>query len=294
MDIPTGNRFGRVHLHWLFGLIVLIAVTPMFVLYFGRLQTNRAEALAQARSQVHEFATRAANVEADIAIKSRHVLETLARATTLPRASNDCDSFLRWVQHLVVGQGTTPWITGLFTTDSKGNYICGTFRNGKSVSLGDREYFAQAIENHKFATSGILVGRMSKRLIIGATLPIYDSNGNVDMTLTLGADLYRINAIATEARDRFGGRMLVIDKQGHLLADLPQGKRRRPRFEDPVVIDRILKADTPTVEIADEQGIRSIYGIQNLAHGQKVAVALSRDSVLAPIERATSSVALAV
>ena len=289
MHIPTGNRFGRVHLHWLFGLIVLIAVTPVFVLYFSRLQTNRAQALAEARSQVHELATRAANVEADIAVKSRHVLETLASATTLPRADHDCGSFLRWVQHLVVGQGTTPWITGLFTTDAKGNYVCGTFNNGKSVNLADREYFKQMMENHQFSKSGILLGRMSKRLIIGATLPIYDSDGKLDMTLTLGADLYQINAIAVEARERFGGRMLVFDKQGHLLADLPQGKRSRRKFENPIVIDKILKADTPTVEIADEQGIRSIYGIQKLAHGQKVAVALSRDSVLAPIERAFRS-----
>lgn len=289
MQFSTGIRFGRVHLHWLFGLIVLIAVTPVFVLYFSRLQTNRAEALAEARSQVHQLATRAANVEADIAVKSRHVLETLASATALPRADHDCDSFLRWVQHLVVGQGTTPWITGLFTTDAKGNYVCGTFSNGKSVNLADRDYFKSMMESHQFSTSGIILGRMSKRLIIGASLPIYGRDGKLEMTLTLGADLYQINAIATEARERFGGRLLVFDKQGQLLADLPQSKRRQAKFDNPGVIEQILKADTPTVEIADEQGVRSIYGIQNLAHGQKVAIALSRDSVLAPIERAFRS-----
>ncbi len=290
VKITSGIRFGRVHLHWLFGLIVLIAVTPVFILYFGRLQTSRAEALADARSQVHQLATRAANVEADIAVKSRHVLETLASASVLPRTEHDCDTFLRWVQHLVVGQGTTPWITGLFTTDAQGNYVCGTFTNGKSVNLADREYFKAMLESRQFSTSGILIGRMSKRLIVGATLPIYDQSGKLDMTLTLGADLYQINAIAMEARERFGGRLLIFDKQGQLLAELPQDRRsRRAKFDNPAVTEQILKANTPTVEIADVQGARSIYGIQNLAHGQKVAIALSRDAVLAPIERAFRS-----
>jgi diguanylate cyclase (GGDEF)-like protein len=280
-------HFGRVRLHWLFGLIVLIAVMPVFVLYFSRLQASRAEALAEARSQVYQFATRAADVYADITIKSRHVLETVAASASVRSKNRDCDGFFEWVQHLVVGQGTAPWITGLFLTDAKGQYICGTFMNGKTANVGDREYFKRMIESREFATSGILTGRYSHRMIIGAALPIYDEHGRQEKAVVLGADLYQLNVIASEANERFGGRLLVFNEQGDILANLPQGGENtyKYKFDKPMVIQELLKSDAPTLEVADQDGVRSIYGIKHLPHGQRVAIALSRDAILAPIER---------
>jgi len=272
-------------LHWLFGLIVLIAVMPVFVLYFSRLQSSRAHALAEARSQVYQLATRAANVQRDISIKSQHVLETLATASRLPRDEQDCAGFFKWIQRLVVGHGTTPWITGLFLTDGNGRYICGTFNNGKMVSLNDREYFRKMIAERKFMTSGILIGRMSHRMIIGAGIPIYNPAGKLQMTLTLGADLYQISEIANEARERFGGRLLIFNDKGKVLANLPDDHGGETSgFDKPDVIRAIMQSNAPTLEIADQGGTRSIYGIKNLPHGQKIAIALSRDAVLAPIE----------
>jgi len=282
-------RFGRVRLHWLFGLIVLIAVMPVFVLYFGRLQTSRAEALADARNQVYQLATRSADVYADIAVKSRHVLETVGSNATV-RKNRDCAAFFKWVQHLVVGHGTTPWITGLFLTDDKGEYICGTFENGSTANVGDREYFTGMVASRQFATSGILMGRYSHRMIVGAALPIYDEHGQLEMSVVLGADLYQLNAIATEANERFGGRLLVFDEQGKILANLPHNaKNGEHRFDKPLVIQRLLKSDTSTLEVADQSGVRSIYGVKHLPHGQRVAIAFSRDAILAPIERAFRS-----
>lgn len=286
MEKLTAIRFGRAHLHWLFVLIVLIAVMPVFVLYFSRLQTNREVALVGARDQVYQLATRAAAVHTDIAIKSRHVLETVAAAASQRAKDKDCGKFLSWVQHLVVGQGITPWITGLFITDSAGNYVCGTFTNGKSVNIGDRDYFKQMLVSKQFTTSGILTGRLSHRLIIGATLPVNDPAGNLQMTVTLGADLYQLNAVATEARDNFGGRLIVLSREGRVLANLPNdGKKLGPTFDKPMVIEQLMRSNAATVEIADQNGVRSIYGVKRLPQGQRVAIALSRDAVLAPIER---------
>jgi diguanylate cyclase (GGDEF)-like protein len=264
---------------------VLIAVMPVFVLYFSRLQTSRAEALAEARSQVYQFATRAAEVYSDITIKSRHVLEAVAANTTV-RQNKDCAAFFHWVQHLVVGYGTTPWITGLFMTDDKGKYICGTFGNGSVADIGDRDYFRRMLETRRFETSSIITGRYSNRMILGATLPIFDERGRLEMTVTLGADLYQLNAIAREANERFGGRLFVLNETGKVLASLPaDGKPGGPALVKPVVIQELLRANAPTVEVADQNGARSIYGIKQLPHGQRLAIALSRDAILAPIER---------
>jgi diguanylate cyclase (GGDEF)-like protein len=282
----NANYFGRVRLHWLFVLIVLIAMMPVFFLYFSRLQTNKEAALANARDQVSQLATRAAEVHSDIAIKSRHVLETIAASSPLRNNMGNCDSFLKWVQHLVVGQGITPWITGVFVTNPSGEYLCGTFSNGKSVNLSDRAYFKQMLAGRQFLTSGILTGRMSHRLIIAAALPVYDQKGKLEMVVSLGADLYQLNAIANEANSKFGGRLLVMSKEGEVLANLPHGSAgQKIQFDKPMVIEQLMKSEATTLEVADQRGAKSIYGLKRLPHGQKVAIALSRDSVLAPIER---------
>lgn len=279
------QHLGRIHLHWLFALIVLIAVMPVFVLYFGRLQTSRADALADARSQVYQLATRAADVYGDITVKSRHVLETVA-ANSSARKNRDCGAFFKWVQHLVVGHGTTPWITGLFLTDAHGKYICGTFSNGDAANVGDREYFRGMKETQQFATSGILMGRYSHRMIVGAALPLYDEHNKLEMAVVLGADLYQLNAIASEANERFGARLLVFDDRGRVLANLPaDSKAGMHKFDRPMVIKQLLQSDASTLEVADQHGVRNIYGVRRLPHGQRVAIALSRDAILAPIER---------
>jgi diguanylate cyclase (GGDEF)-like protein len=279
------HHLGRVHLHWLFTLIVLIAVMPVFVLYFGRLQTSRADALSEARSQVYQLASRAADVYSDITIKSRHVLETVG-ANSSVRKNRDCGAFFKWVQHLVVGHGTTPWITGLFLTDAHGKYICGSFSNGNTANVGDREYFRGMMETQQFATSGILLGRYSHRMIVGAALPLYDDHNKLEMAVVLGADLYQLNGIAAEANERFGARLLVFNDSGHVLANLPaESKASMHRFDKPMVIKKLLQSDASTLEVADQSGVRNIYGVRRLPHGQRVAIALSRDAILAPIER---------
>lgn len=279
-------RFSRARLHWLFVLIVLIAMMPVFFLYFSRLQTSKEAALANARDQVSQLATRAAEVHSDIAIKSRHVLETVAAAAELHGSMNNCDGFLKWVQQLVVGQGITPWITGVFVTNPAGKYVCGTFSNARSVELSDRDYFKQMLVGRQFLTSGILTGRMSHRLIIAAVLPVYDQKRKLEMVVALGADLYQLNAIATEANAKFGGRLIVLSKEGQVLTNLPNdGAGKKAAFDKPMVIEQLMRSEATTLEVADQHGVRSIYGLKRLPHGQKVAIALSRDSVLAPIER---------
>lgn len=274
------HHLGRVHLHWLFTLIVLIAVMPVFVLYFGRLQTSRADALSEARSQVYQLASRAADVYSDITIKSRHVLETVG-ANSSVRKNRDCGAFFKWVQHLVVGHGTTPWITGLFLTDAHGKYICGSFSNGNTADVGDREYFRGMMETQQFATSGILLGRYSHRMIVGAALPLYDDHNKLEMAVVLGADLYQLNGIAAEANERFGARLLVFNDSGHVLANLPaESKASMHQFDKPMVIKKLLQSDASTLEVADQSGVRNIYGVRRLPHGQRVAIALSRDAIL--------------
>ena len=121
-------------MHWLFVLIVLIAVMPIFVLYVSRLQSNRDAALVEARAHAADLAAAAASVQAGLARKGRHVLEMVAQSPALRGGIGECDRFLNWVQYLI-SQNERPWMTMLVVTDRNGKGVCGTPPNIRQLSL---------------------------------------------------------------------------------------------------------------------------------------------------------------
>jgi diguanylate cyclase (GGDEF)-like protein len=281
-------RAGRVRLHWLFVLIVLIAVMPMFALYFSRLQSNREHALVKARAHAAELAGDAASVQAGVAMKARHILEMIASSPALRGSIEQCDGFLNWVQYLTLGQNNTPWVTTLFVLDPAGKGICGTSSNMKSFDVSDRDYYRQTIKTSNFATSEIIIGRLSNRPIIAATLPVLNTKGQIEFIVGLGADLGRLNEIALGARAKFNGLLLVLGGQGRVIANLPKlsdGEISHD-YDEPKIIAALVRANASIVEATDRTGVRRIFGVKELPNGQIVAAGLDREAVLAPVERA--------
>ncbi len=287
--MPSNNlRTGRVRLHWLFVLIVLIAVMPMFALYFSRLQSNREHALAEARAHAADLAADAASVQAGIAMKARHILEMIAQSPALRGTVDQCESFLTWVQYLTLGQSSMAEVTGLFVIDPAGKGICGTYPNVKSFDVSDRPHYREVVETRNFVTSEIIIGKLSKRPIIAALLPILSAKGQIEFILVLGADLDRLNLIAADARAKFNGLLLVLGNDGRVIANLPKlaGSGISHSFEEPAIIDELLHANAPIVEATDHAGVRRIFGVKELPNGQIIAVGLDREAVLAPVEHA--------
>ncbi|HLL27652.1 MAG TPA: sensor domain-containing diguanylate cyclase [Xanthobacteraceae bacterium] len=280
-----------MRLHWHFVLIVLIAVMPIFALYVSRLQSKREYALSQARAHAADLANNAASVQAGIALRARNVLEMVAQSPVLRGSVDQCDEFLNWVQYLLLSQDDKPWMTGIFVVDRTGKGLCGTFTNSKSLAIGDRPHFQQALETKNFVTSEIIIGRISRRPIIAAELPILNARGEIELVVGLGADLERLDEIALEASRKFHGLLLVLDDHGRVIANLPKlpdGEISRS-FDEPAIISALVNANAPIVEAADRAGMKRIFGVKQLPNGQFVAVGLDRETVLMPVEHAFRS-----
>jgi diguanylate cyclase (GGDEF)-like protein len=279
-------RTGRVRLHWLFVLIVLIAVMPMFALYFSRLQSNREHALVEARAHAADLAGDAASVQAGIAMKARHLLEMIAQSPALRGTVEECESYLTWVQYLT--HSNTAEVTGFFIIDPAGKGVCGTYPNMKSFNFSDREHYRQVIKTRNFVTSEIIIGRISKRPIIAAMLPILNAHGQIEFILGLGADLDHLGEIAADASAKFNGLLLVLGNDGRVIANLPKlaDGEISHRFDEPKIIEALLNSNASIVEAADHAGVRRIFGVKELPNGQTIAVGLDREAVLAPVEHA--------
>ena len=282
----TNSRAGRVRLHWLFVLIVLIAMMPMFALNFGRLQSNREHALTEARAHAAELAGNAAAAQAGIAMRARHTLEMIAQSPALRGSDVQCESFLNWVQYLLLAPNEKPWVTGFFVLDPSGRGICGTYPDMKAFDISDREHFKRMQATKNFVTSEIIIGRLSKRPIVAAELPVLNARGQVDFVVGLGADLDRLNEIAVDAGHKFNGFLLVLGNRGRVVANLPKlaDGEISHRFDEPAIVDTLTHTNEAIVEAVDGAGTHLIFGVKQLPSGQTIAVGLDRDTVLAPVE----------
>ena len=276
-----------MQLHWFFVLIVLIAVMPIFALYFSRLDSNRERALANARAQAADLAGHAASVQAGLASKARHVLEMIAQSPALRGNIEECDRFLNWVQYLL-SQNERPWMTMIVAANPAGKAFCGTYPNVRELDISDRAYFQEMLAARNFVTSEILVGKLTKRVVIVSVLPVLDARGNVELVLALPTDLDGLNEIATEVMKKFNGLLLVLGNRGRVIAKLPtlSDGEISNEFAEPEIIQALLRADVPIVEATQRDGSRQIFGVKQLPNGQVVAVGLDRETVLAPVERA--------
>src|SRR5262249_51783055 len=156
----------------------------------------------------------------------------------------------------------------------------------RSFDISDRPHFQEMLRQRNFVVSEIIMGRLSKRPIVAAELPIIDTQGRIERVIGLGADLERLDEIAVDARKQFNGLLLVLDNGGRIIAHLPKlpNGEISHEFDEPDTIRVLVRADTPIVETT-ESGIKRIYGMKQLPNGQTIAVGLDRDTVLEPVER---------
>jgi diguanylate cyclase (GGDEF)-like protein len=281
--MPTQEmRFGGVRLRWLLVLIVAIAVAPSFALNLARLSASSETALAAAHERASTLAQDGAQAHIEILAKSRQLLEILRQVPAVRHVTTECSATLRSIHD------NRPWITAIFVVDRAGRGICGSMEQPQAFDISKREYFQTALNRRSVSVSDVLIGQVSKRPIMVATLPMFDERQNLDIIVGLGIDLAWINRIATEASAKFGGLLVAVDRAGRVVLQQPPGNEQEGNpLHHSALVRRIVGAAEPTFEGTDAIGDERIFGVARLAEtGTTIAVGLKRSDVLAPSDRA--------
>ena len=281
--MPTqGMRFDGVRLRWLLVLIVAIAAAPSFALNLARLSAASETALAAAHERAATLARDGAQAHTEILAKSHQLLEILRQVPAVRHVTTECNATLRSIQD------NRPWITSIFVVDRSGRGICGSMEHPQTFDISKREYFQTALNRRSINVSDVLVGQVSKRPIMVATLPMFDEREKLDIIIGLGIDLGWINRIATDASAKFGGLLIAVDRAGRVVLQQPHRDDQEERpLHDSELVRSIVAATAPTFEATDAAGDERIFGVARLAEtGTTIAAGLKRSDVLAPSDRA--------
>jgi diguanylate cyclase (GGDEF)-like protein len=273
----------RARLRWLLVLIVLLAVTPVFALYFLRLQSDSAAALQLAHERAATLALAGVNAHRQIGDQARHLLEVLGQVPVVREARlPECENFLRWLHE------GREWVAGIFVVDAAGKGVCGASPVVRTLDVKDRDYYRDAVATRKFVISDVITGRVTNMPIVAAALPIYDAKGSLEVIVGLTVGLPWINQVAAEASAKFGGVLIALDGKGRVVAYHPNSPSdwTLGGLSDSPLVKTIIGSAARTFEADDPSGVRRIFGVARLPNsGITVAVGLSRADVLGPIDR---------
>jgi diguanylate cyclase (GGDEF)-like protein len=144
------------------------------------------------------------------------------------------------------------------------------------------------VRTGEFAISEAIIGRISKRPVVGTGLPIKNAIGQFTGVLVVGVELSWIPSLADAAFERYRGSVLAINRDGGLISRYQRNSQRVSVSETGAsdeTLRKLTRAESPVLEI-EEDGVERIYGVAHVNDMQlTVAVSFEREAVLASIRQ---------
>lgn len=266
-------------------LLVLIAVLPALAIQIH----TEIELRRQREAEIHEQALRQAEMVAagmlELLEGSRQLLVALARLPAVQSLSPEsCSDMLGTMLSELPAYSTV----GAVTLD--GLMACsGTGDISVPPRVRDRTYFRDALLTNGLVVGEFAVGRATGADVLPVALPIHRSGETVGV-LVAGLDLHWLEGYLRHRQMPATSAMMVVDRNGTVLANLPEGADRWVGHRLPETHRPYIFGDRGrTVELNDLDGRNRVFAyvpINFPPAGLAVAVGLDKRDALAPIETA--------
>jgi diguanylate cyclase (GGDEF)-like protein len=118
-----------------------------------------------------------------------------------------------------------PYFTTLSAIDPLGERVCPANSDTEKNNLADRDYFQRVLEARTYTISGLIHGRLSKKMSIVFAQPALDEQGRVKGVFILGLDVRWLSQALNDALSSMrlpeGTVAVVVDKDGRMVARAP-------------------------------------------------------------------------
>ncbi|MGH6682568.1 MAG: cache domain-containing protein, partial [Pseudolabrys sp.] len=253
-------------------ILAIIAIVPMVLERVHNEKFDRAERVEAAYQQALGLARQAAAVQNDVIVSTRALLTALAgtRVVASPSESS-CGRLLTSIAE------PDRWIRALSVANLDGRIVCSSFPDALGLDISSRPHFITAIKTGAFAVGDYFMGTRDKSPRITAAFPQRGADGSVESVLLAVIDLNWIGQISNALAVRHGSTMVLVDRQGTVLAHEPQpanwvGRQLR---DHPLVKDMLARPEG-VVTAASLDGVRRIFAFVELP-GTDAHVAIGFD-----------------
>jgi PAS domain S-box-containing protein len=266
-------------------LLVLAAIVPLFILSLVTAVLNTDAAVKRATANLQAAAALVAGNQQQMAETAKQVLTAVAHSPDVLAANGArCSSYLTELNRIYTVYANL----GIIGVD--GYARCHGLNNGIAPFLGDRSYFRDAVASRGFVSGEYIFGRLTGKHVFGFALPTLGADGRVGQVAYLVLDLEAISASIADTRLPSTGRVVVIDRNGTVLAAKPSVRGGIGSKLNCEVAQQVLKTKSAGVyEGVDSAGRQRIFAFQPSAANADspffVIVSMERDEVIAPAHR---------
>ena len=272
----------RTTLRFRLVLLVLVAIVPLFGLSVVKAVLTADSAISDATKNLEFAASLVAANQDRVAESARQLLTAVAsRAEQADWQKDNCQQYFRTLRDQL------KVYANIGVVGANGYVRCHSTDNNPPGFAGDRPYFREAIAQHGFVSGGFLLGRISGKPIMTFALPLPDRPGDSGAVAFGSMYLAEIARVVSSVKLPPGGRLLVLDREGVVLAanpETPGGVGQQVR--SPVLQAAIKGGSEGILEGEDAGGVEQIYAFlpsNKLANPAFfIAVSSERSEVLAP------------
>ena len=263
-------------------MLVLVAILPLFGLATIRAVLSTNSAISSANKNLEFAASLMAANQDGIANSAKQLLTVVVNRPDLADGKvPGCQQYFR----ALVDQLKVYANIGIIGAD--GYLRCHSGPDSPPVFSGDRPFFKDAVSQRAFVSGGYLLGRVTGRPIITFALPLPDRPGDAGAVAFSTMYLTEISKVVADAPLPADSGLLVMDRDGIVLAANPKTSAViGRRTNSPVLLDAIKNGSEGVLEGRDAAGIDQIYAVspsnKSTYSAFYVAVSSPRDKVIAP------------
>ncbi|MBL8307085.1 MAG: response regulator, partial [Rubrivivax sp.] len=195
-------------------LIALLATALPALLVLTRFVQDREAVLQADRQRLAALAQGTVETLRDRIQGTAQLHFGLARASVL--ASGDraaCSAFLSEVREAY------PQYTGILTILPDGRLFCDSLQTGRELDLRNRDYFVRALASRGEIVLEPTFGRLTGQAVLQVAYPVRTPQGTPAFVLLASLNLQKATALRDS--DVPGRRLLLVDRQGTVLATAP-------------------------------------------------------------------------
>src|SRR3954470_22906939 len=209
-DVSRGQRHLR---SYAFHAFVLVATLPVLLLAAVDGQMTAAKQEADGAARLHEAVT-ALNQHIDEYVADhQHAVRSLALAMTGAGLSGQERQRLVDAYHAIY-----PGFITIFAAD-RGGVVQQIYppRGIDTPTVGDRQYFVDAIATRQMAMSDVILGRLSHVPIVTIAVPIAEANGDASGVAGGSLDLSKFERFVDDFKTLADAHVTIVDQHDRVI-----------------------------------------------------------------------------
>lgn len=169
-----------------------------------------------------------------------------------------------------------PAYANLGAVDPEGNWFCSAFPLTQPTSVADRPWFRRVLGGRSFAVGEYRVDTGAKAATVQVGYPVIDDKGRIQAVLTVGQELTLLNELAAGEQLPEAMALLVLDRDGMVLARSPEPEKWvGRRLPEDAILQAMLAGREGVEEVTGADGIQRVYAFAPIRAGSQIAMYVS-------------------